>query len=251
MSKKATKRITPILIFTLISTIILVEIFVSNVSVLDSLIKTTLSNSLISIVFIIIIFSLGYQKQLFNKGKITILVVLALLIAINNFPISAFLQGRTTVEYPMIYSILFFLESLSTGLYEELFFRGLLFIVLLEVLKDHSYKTIKAILISSFLFGILHFVNILGGASTGFVLQQIGYSFLLGILWATIFVQTKNILFPIFLHGIYNFCGLYFQTVGEVNYRWDTVTLIVTVLLSSITAYFVFIELYKQTEVKQ
>lgn len=96
-----------------------------------------------------------------------------------------------TVATPSV--LQFILQVISvcilTPIWEEIFFRGIVFRRL-----SIRYKTTTATIISSIIFGLMHF----GGSS-------MLHAFLVGILFCYIYARTQNIWVPIILHGFGNF----------------------------------------------
>jgi membrane protease YdiL (CAAX protease family) len=83
------------------------------------------------------------------------------------------------------------------GITEEIFFRSVIF----DKLKLH-YSEKNTILISSFFFVLIHFVN--------YPLISAGYLFLLSIILGIIRVKFKNVNYCIVFHILYNFLILEF-----------------------------------------
>lgn len=82
----------------------------------------------------------------------------------------------------------FFSMVIFAPIFEEIFFRGIIFSGL-----QKNYSTIWALIISSLLFGVLH-VNIIN-------------SFILGLFWAWLYYKTNNITLCVISHSICNFLG--------------------------------------------
>ncbi|MEW6607135.1 MAG: CPBP family intramembrane glutamic endopeptidase [bacterium] len=176
-----------------------------------------------------------------NVKKSLVLMIPALLIAMNNFPISAYFNGRTNLTEPIYRVILFFIECLSVGFFEEVLFRGILLIVLVEKLEHVKGGTLISILISSLIFGLLHLVNLFDGATLGSALLQVGYSFLMGILWATLYLKTGNLWLVMILHAVYNFFGQVMFYLGTVENRYDNLTLFITWIFAVLSGIYVTI----------
>lgn len=154
----------------------------------------------------------------------------AVLIALNNFPWlslatgSAHLQGSASVWLLLI-------QVLGVGIMEELAFRGILLPFLLERLGRTKKGMWISILLSSTIFGVIHFANLIEAPNVAAVLMQVGYSTLLGGLCAALFLGTGNIWYCIAVHVEFNFGGginTYF-TEGTV---WNLPTVLCTVLVS-------------------
>lgn len=186
------------------------------------------------IIFIMILFFLGYKEMFKFKqaGKALLVMLPAFLISINNFPISAYLNGRTELNEPVYRIFLFFIECLSVGFFEEILFRGIVLFVLFDIFLDKNNGIILSVVSSSLIFGLLHIFNVFDGASMRVIIEQIGYSFLMGMLWAVMYVKTKNLWLVMLLHATYNFFGQVMFELGTVSNRFDTVTVVVTVVLA-------------------
>lgn len=86
---------------------------------------------------------------------------------------------------------------------EELIFRSFL-CRSIEQISDKN----KAIIISSVIFGGLHFINI-GNYPLVYVFLQVLYAFAIGIAFASVFYKTKSILICIMIHAIVDFLGTF------------------------------------------
>jgi len=194
----------------------------------------TLQRIAMGTIFFMILLILGYKDmfQFKQAGKALLVMLPAFLISINNFPISAYLQGRTELNEPVYRIFLFFIECLSVGFFEETLFRGILLLVLLDIFSEKKYGIIRAVILSSLIFGSLHIFNVFDGASIRVIIEQIGYSFLMGMLWAVMYVKTKNLWLVMLLHATYNFFGQVMFELGTVGNRFDTVTVVVTIVLA-------------------
>ena len=100
-------------------------------------------------------------------------------------------QTGGTIPTPTV--LLFIVQIISlcilTPIWEEMFFRGIVFRRL-----SLRYKTTTAAVVSSIVFGMMHF----GGSS-------MFHAFLVGVLFCYIYARTQNIWVPIILHGLGNF----------------------------------------------
>lgn len=159
------------------------------------------------------------------------ITVAAFLVACNNLPIIPLLTGQAQVTAPLPDVLLFALGCLAVGLFEETAFRGFALPLALEVLKPTRKGRFLAVLISSVLFGCLHFLNLFSGAGIGPTLLQVGYSFLLGGLLGALVLATGRLLPAILCHTVYNFCGRLVPTCGTGEI-WDAPTVVITVVLS-------------------
>ena len=92
------------------------------------------------------------------------------------------------------------ITTLLVGFSEELMFRG---IMLNWSLK--KYGRVKAILISSIGFSLLHSINILGGEPLGDVKAQMISTLLFGLFAGVIALKLKNIIPLMILHFLWDF----------------------------------------------
>ncbi len=199
------------------------------------------------IVLIIIWTSFGHQEVLQKKSllKSIWIIIPAFIISINNFPIIAFLDGRATLMEPIYSVYLFLLECLSVGFFEEIVFRGIILIYLVKRLSNHRNGLLLSIIISSAIFGLIHAFNFLNGASLNDTILQIGYSFLVGMMWAVMYLKTGNIWLTMILHATYNFFGQVMFYLGNVNGRYDIYTILMTIVFAAIAAVYSY-KIYKQ-----
>lgn len=223
-----------------------IEIPFSGSSSTAIMMEDTIMRFLGGLVFMLVLISLGY-KQLFCFPKSTrkqLLVLLpGLIVAINNFPIIAAVSGRTVITESMGFILLFLLSCISIGFFEEVIFRGVLLPVLLQRFEQSQQGIFYAIVLSSMVFGIIHFVNLFAGASVVQTVLQVGYSFLMGMLFAVVFLKTHNLWYSVMLHTIYNIAGLFFMSVGTVTNQFDVPTIILTTILALLTIFY-YIRVY-------
>ncbi|MDE7171503.1 MAG: CPBP family intramembrane metalloprotease, partial [Oscillospiraceae bacterium] len=92
--------------------------------------------------------------------------------------------------------ILALTAMLFTGFFEELLFRSYLVRLLLNKSK------VLAIAIPSLLFGMVHLVNLLGGADIGQTLLQVCYASAFGFMCTAFFYKTNNIIPCMICHSL-------------------------------------------------
>jgi membrane protease YdiL (CAAX protease family) len=199
-----------------------------------------------AIVFLTLIIMLNMGNKLLPRGDRNPCEILFLIpcfaIAINNFPIVSMLSGDAYLDIAQnatgigIYA----LKCFFVGCFEELAFRGFVFLLILERMKKNTVGAFMSIFISSVLFGVIHIVNLFAGADPVGVLLQVGYSALIGALCSVVLIKTRNLWYCVSLHAIYNFCGGVVPAFGG-GVIWTVAEVVVTVVLSLIvTAYVVF-----------
>jgi uncharacterized protein len=162
-------------------------------------------------------------------------VIPSFIISINNFPFSALFNGRVTWIEPNYRLLLFFIECISIGFFEEIIFRGVLLNILLNKFSKHRLGILYSILISSIVFSVAHLLNLSELGMQSIVLQM-GYSFLMSMMWAIVYLKTKNLWIVIIMHSTFNFFGQVVFIMGTVNQRFDTTTIVLTSSLAFIAA---------------
>lgn len=90
------------------------------------------------------------------------------------------------------------LLGLAPGIFEEIVFRGLYISNALRSKK--SFYTIA--LTSSLIFGLIHLINIVSGATVGLTITQVCYALGLGMVFAAVYIRTGSLLPGILLHSL-------------------------------------------------
>ena len=218
----------------------------------EGIITDSIMRLLGGIAFIIILTGFGYAKifQIKHFWKSLFIIIPALIISINNFPIIAFFDGRALLSAPEYRIYLFLFECLCIGFYEEIIYRGIILGILFQNLAKTKNGLLKAIVFSSFVFGLSHLLNLFSGAAIGDTVLQIGYSFLLGTLWAVMYLKTQNLWLTMLLHATYNFFGQVMFRLGTVEGRFDIYTVIITVVLAVLVAIYT-IGIFKQLKERE
>ncbi len=237
------------LLVTLICTPLLVylEAFKPTLTVdpvLDPLWQMVLTRTLGAAVFFALLLGEGYRvlNPLQPPRLRALLFCLpAFAVVINNLPIVALVTGDAYITHGApVYWVAFALRCLAIGLFEEAAFRGVILLMFAERRHNTRGGLLTSILLSSAVFGLVHVVNLLVGASPIAVLRQIGYSFLIGAMCAVVLFATRNLWLCVLLHTLFDFCGHLVPTLGAGTW-WDTPTVVVTVVLAvATTAYMIW-----------
>ena len=197
----------------------------------EQLLWTSLATRLLgSIVFAALFIDLGYSA--FGRFRLSHLAVLipCLAVVVNNLPILSLAWGDAVVERTDLIW-LFALDCLLIGIFEELAFRGTLFLFILEKRRGSTKQIFWTTVIASALFGVIHLANLFEGAGVVATLLQVGYSFLIGGMCSIVLLKTGNLLYCILLHAVYDFCGGLLPTLGGGTW-WDMPTVIFTAILA-------------------
>ena len=102
-------------------------------------------------------------------------------------------------------TILFLAAScIMTGIFEETVFRG----IIQNMVAEISDTPIRAVVISSAIFGIVHILNLIAAPQMVIgTLTQVIYTFSLGMILGVIYMCRGKIIEVILLHAIFNFMG--------------------------------------------
>lgn len=139
----------------------------------------------------------------------------AFVIAINNFPWIPYLSGGISITGDARALVLFAVECLFIGIFEEAAFRGIILDLVLERFGRTKKGVFGSLVVTSAAFGFIHIFNLFAGAGFGATLQQVGYSFLIGGMCGIVFVKTKCLPLAILIHAVYDFCGYLVPRYGE------------------------------------
>ena len=85
------------------------------------------------------------------------------------------------------------------SIFEEVAFRG---IVLTVFLRKYSER--QSIIFSSIGFGLMHALNLVGGADLVWTTGQVIWAFLIGLFYGYVFVRTRSLLPPMIVHYLGN-----------------------------------------------
>ncbi len=129
---------------------------------------------------------------------------------------------------------------LQTSLLEETMFRGLLLVAMISAWGDTKKGQIKAIILSSVMFGIIHLFNIVS-RPIGVVLFQAIVVSLPGILYAAIVLARKSLWPAIVLHWLTN-AAVNIKLIGNEAYQ-ETLSMwiIFAIALIPLMAYSAFL----------
>lgn len=206
-------------------------------AVLAPLVSMTLTRLLGAVVFLALLLYRGYHvihplQKPFLKGILFTLP--PFLVVVNNLPILSMIGGDAyLVHTAPVYILWFAAECLAIGLFEELAFRGVIFLMLAAGRHTTRKGLFWSLILSSAVFGGVHLINLFVGGGVGVILQ-IGYSFLIGAMCSVVLLKTRNIWICVALHAIYDFCGNLMPTLGGGTW-WDTPTVIFTAVLAVAT----------------
>ena len=97
------------------------------------------------------------------------------------------------------------------ALAEELFFRGLL---LRELVFEYKYKPMKAAILVSALFGVLHIINIFSYASVTYAIIQSLCAFSVSFDLSAIYCKFRSVIPCIVIHALINITSVGLESVN-------------------------------------
>jgi membrane protease YdiL (CAAX protease family) len=201
---------------------------------------------LYSIAFVVFILLFGFKKLFYNFSKKGAIVgLIALLITISNFPFYSALLGNVAFSDSFTKNLFAYIISVfSIAMAEEFAFRGIIFILLIKILKDKKHFVILSVFASSLIFALSHFVNAIT-SPIGVVTLQVLYSLFTGAVFTFALILTKNIFVPVLLHFVFNFGGLLTEkqfglTIGNIGLNDYFITILVGTILGCVLLYFLF-----------
>lgn len=142
-----------------------------------------------------------------------------LLVAIVNFPFASLITGEMSITR-MDLMWLYIIYVISIALIEEIVFRGILLYLCLDYLRNAKYKYFFAALITTAIFALFHLTNLFVGMGILDVLLQVGYTFLIGGMFAVMMLKTNNVWLCVIIHALFDFGGLLSMEIADGN-PWD------------------------------
>lgn len=201
-----------------------------------SMVDMLITRAIGGFVFLILTIYLGYKvlcPVTKPVGKNILFILPALVIAVNNMPIIPLVlnQSKINAGYDKILLLLF--ECLAIGFFEEMAFRSVVMLGIMENRRKTKKDILMSIILSSVVFGLVHIVNIFISPSVAVILQIL-YSALIGGMCAIVLLLTRNIWACVILHGLFNFFGAIVSECGEGRvFFTDIPTQIVTAIIAA------------------
>lgn len=199
-------------------------------AMLDGLVRAVIPRFFIAIFLLVLAMEYFPACLLSGRvGKNLLWCILPLLVALVNFPFSSLIRGIAHITRADLLG-LFLFKCLLIGLGEEVLFRGIVFDSLMQAFKKKNDALFWSVLLSSAVFALFHFINLLDGADILSVLQQVGYSFLIGAMLAVVLQQTKNLWLCVALHALFDTGGMIVSDLG-VGDPQDLIFWILTIIV--------------------
>ena len=200
----------------------------------------------LSLLFSWMLYQYGGRKFIVfdrNFPKYLLWALPCFMVALINFPVSALISGKAEVVRTDLLG-LYALYVISVALLEEFIFRGVLLIIVSDLMRGKRYQYLLTALICSAVFSLFHLTNLFEGMGIGDVLLQCLYTFLIGGMLVITMLKTRNIWLCVLLHALFDFGGLLIVHLGVGN-PWDTIFWILTFVGGALCAGHVVYSLLK------
>ncbi len=162
---------------------------------------------LVAAVFGWIAWKTRLKPSLFRVRLDGVLLVACLSLVVINLSVPHLLDARSWLfaGQNLLTTVVVGLDCLMVGILEELVFRGVVFGALLQAWKQKRYGKLGAVVVSGVLFGLVHLINLIKNPHAVFeVLEQVGYSTLIGVLLAAAVLRTGGLVFSVVVHALFN-----------------------------------------------
>jgi membrane protease YdiL (CAAX protease family) len=164
------------------------------------------------ILFLYVLFLISKQEYLKLRSVLKNIIFFVCLSAVLIFfsiehSFNVIESSKINISNIRLYS--YFFQCLSTGFFEEFFFRILIF----GIISSYFYQPIKKnvykeAVLTSLIFSLCHLSNLLNSSYDFIgVLNQVIFAFLIGMIFQSILQKFNNIIIVSVLHGLTNFLG--------------------------------------------
>ena len=230
-------------VITIIVTEILkATVFGGHFSVTGNLVSGIVERLLLAAACVLLILVYGYGATFrpgLGKGLLPTLGGFA--VALANFPFFTLASGELEIVESGGVVTLFVFHCLFIGLFEEIAFRGFVFPLLLDKLRDKRHGAALAVISSSGIFALVHLLNLFSGAPFGATALQIGYTFLVGCMCNVILIATKSLLFPILIHAAFDVGGTIVSLGVAKGSNWSAPSIVVMAVVGTLVgAYMIY-----------
>lgn len=193
------------------------------------------------VIILLLITNKGYifteKKESFKK---TIVLDIPIIIITLLMLIVSVISLKKVPDFSIVINM--FLLCIFIGIFEEILFRGYIQNQFIEKYGYTRKKVIISILLSAFIFGTFHSINILAGQGNLMTIMQVIQTIGAGIYLGSLYYRTKNIWNIILLHGLYDFSVM----LANANYLKDPISgnASGTILILNICVSIIFILIY-------
>ena len=226
MNKYSKYLITIALVALAVTTFVLFELqgkILTTDPIVNSMLGRLIYQLSVGALFIWLIYIMGDRQYLFlnrTTKKKLLWCLPCLLVALVNFPFASLIMGEMHIVR-MDLMPLYIIYVISIAVIEEIVFRGILLFLCLDYLRNAKLKYFFAALISTTIFALFHFTNLFVGTMGILdVLLQVGYTFLIGGMFAVMMLKTNNVWLCVIIHALFDFGGLLAFEIADGN-PWE------------------------------
>ena len=163
----------------------------------------------------------GLKKYGISALAATLIVGVSFCIGLMPF------NNKPTIWRVLIEGIVYYI---GVAIMEELYLRGLLQNIIEKWFGKRNNAALYAIIISSVLFGLGHIFGALGQPFITIICKAV-WAAALGVYFGVVYVKTRNLWIPIFLHFIIDLCGIPFCFSNSNQYPIIALVTCLTVYL--------------------
>lgn len=101
--------------------------------------------------------------------------------------------------------ILFLIANVFVALVEELAFRAIILPLIIQIRSGKKRALLVSVVLTSVIFGVVHYLNLFRepGNFSG-ITSQVIFASCIGIYLGSLFLRTRNIIFPVMIHFLVN-----------------------------------------------
>jgi len=206
----------------------------------SSLSALTLSKVVLSAVIILILVTLGMKSEIIpvrkGIGRGLLLGWFIVGLGIAQFVYTFDFGNAGSVGADKLLLLLpLAVHTLFIGVSEEFLCRGIFYNVIFNKYKNYHV----AVFVSSAIFGVGHFTNLIGGASLDETLSQVLYAFAFGVLICAIYVRCKNIWVVVLLHAFFDFVAFAPDILTHAyasKIDWSGTNALIMIVVASVVA---------------
>ena len=175
---------------------------------------------IISLIFTALLWRFGWVQAsgLTRFGGVKVWLVIAIILVYHVLVNLRFITGNFAIFFPdsplRIANLVYYFPA---SLMEEIMFRGLTLLAMVFAWGQTRKGLVKAVLLSSILFGLIHLLNVVDLPLT-VVLLEVFVAAMLGFWWAAIFLATRSIWPAIILHWLTN-AAVNVKLAGMDNFK--------------------------------
>ena len=174
----------------------------------------------ISLIFLAILYRFGWVQAsgLTYFGNVKVWLVASIILVYHLLVNLRFMTGNFSIVFPdsplAIANLVYYFPA---SLMEEIMFRGLTLLAMVFAWGHTKKGIVKAALLSSLLFGLIHLLNIVE-LPIEVVFLEVLVAALLGFFWVAITLATKSLWMAIILHWLTN-AAVNLKLIGIDNFQ--------------------------------